>query len=284
MSLTGKFEIISKIWKQVYGLVRTYPEILVPFAASGIFDLFMLFILYLAPQPHVLDALGPVIRYLWGDEFLHYPLNFVLLPKLHNHARNLSGFVVGVMLTGTAVSMIAQAYNRIKPDFWAGFQKSAGKYFRLALIWGMLLFCVFLSRRILKFVIPYFDSFRMLMLAEFLLYVFIQLVFIYTIPSIVLENRKIYASFLRSIRLIKNYPIESLFIVSIPGLLLIPLGYVEIKMPRIMQDVYPEMMLYLLFAKIAIVTAIDLFVTASATVMLLVHRDKDGNVLATQRV
>lgn len=263
--------------------MRKYPEILVPFAVSGIFDIFLLFILYLAPQPHVLDVLGPVIRYFWGEEFLHYPLNFVLLPKLHDHARNITGFVVGVLLTGAAVSMISQAYSNVKPDFIAGLQKAAGKYGRLAIIWGMLLVCVFFSLRILRFVIPYFDSFGMLITAEFLLYVFIQLVFIYTIPSIILENRKIYASFLRSARLIRGYPVESLFIVSIPGLLLIPLGYVEIKMPRIMQEVYPEMMLYLLFAKIAVVTAIDLFVTASATVMLLVHRDKDSVILSRRR-
>jgi hypothetical protein len=58
------------------------------------------------------------------------------------------------------------------------------------------------------------------------------------------------------------------------GMLMIPLGYLEVNMPKIMENIYPEMMLYLLFLKIAVVTIIDMFVVVSATVILLVHREK----------
>ena len=276
MAVSEEIAVIPNTLQRVFTIFRTYPAIIIPFFLLALSNLILLAVLFLASQTPISFAMNPVIQKLWGDEFLHYPVNFLLLPKLLDHAMNFAGFFIGVALTGIAISMITQAYYNCRPVLNEGMRKVGKYYFRLAEIWGTLLFFAFLCTRIFKFIIPYFNSLRTFVFAEFLLNVFIQLAFIYAIPSVMVENKKVFASYIRSFRLVKEHTIGTVAIIVIPSLLLIPLGYVQMKMPEIMERMFPETMLYWLSVKIVIIAVVDLIVTACATVVLLNHRDSEN--------
>src|SRR3989338_10910657 len=97
---------IVEIYAQAFSVLKKDPTILFLFFVIGIFDAIALVILYFAPSSIIL---APVIRTLWGERFIHYPQNFVLLPKLFNYAHFLILSFFGIFVTGLAIKKIQAA-------------------------------------------------------------------------------------------------------------------------------------------------------------------------------
>ena len=74
--------------RRLFQLVRRYPIIVAPFIGVAMFEGFVLAVLFLAPRPPLSMALAPIIRAFWGEQFLHYPTNFLLLPKIFEYSRD----------------------------------------------------------------------------------------------------------------------------------------------------------------------------------------------------
>ena len=75
-------KIIGDVWKEVGRIVAKRPTVALPFLIAGLINAIALYILYLAPQHPVSALLAPPIRVYFGEQFLHYPANFLLLPRL----------------------------------------------------------------------------------------------------------------------------------------------------------------------------------------------------------
>ena len=112
---------LKKIAGKLSRLIKKYPNVIIPFAVMGVLDFITLYILYLAPQRPVSIALAPPIRAFWGEQFLHYPMNILLLPKLYNYAHMVLLATVGIVTTGAAIGMIHEASFGVKPKVFGSF-------------------------------------------------------------------------------------------------------------------------------------------------------------------
>lgn len=267
----GKFSIFA-VWRKLAGITRKNPVILTPFLWIAFFDALLLLVLFLAPRFPFSPVLAPIVRAFWGERFLHYPANFLVLPRFFYTMRLFLGVIIGSFLTGVAVSLIHQSEEGDVPLWWFGIRKAVSMYIRLIIIWGILLAVYFLTVKIFTFLDPFLISRKIIYGKNFLLGVSIQMLFIFTIPAIIIENKKIPGAIIRSLAFVKNFPVTIFIFIAIPSIMLVPMDYLQIKLPVLMGRFFPEVTLYVLGGKIFVITIIDFVITASATVLLLLQR------------
>ncbi len=84
----------------LYKSVSASYSLLIPFIILFIVDIILISVLYLSPRYPLSVLFAPPIRKLWGSQFLHYPMNFMLLPKLFYYARLVSSFYFWSLFNG----------------------------------------------------------------------------------------------------------------------------------------------------------------------------------------
>jgi hypothetical protein len=272
------FSLYPEVFRKLTGLIKRYPVIVMPFIAIAVFEAVTLTVLFLAPRPPLSMAIAPVIRAFWGEQFLHYPTNFLLLPKLFEYSRNILTFFTGIFFSGIALSMLLQASKGQRPEWFLGFGRVFSRYFRLALIWGLIFGLSAASSKVLSHYAGMFPSFRWFIAAEFAVSLVTQLLFVFSFPAIIVENRKAFMSLVRSLALLKNYPLTAFLIVFIPSLLVFPVMYAHVKLPFLMGTFAPEATLWVLGLHIGLVTVVDCLVTLGAGMLLIMHREDNKEV------
>lgn len=129
-SKSGKLSIF-KIYQVTFQLLRKHPAFFIPFIIFALFDALALIILFLAPRMPLILVLGPFIRTFWGEGFLHYPTNFLLLPKLFFLNRMVLSVIAGSLLSGIAVDIILGIYNEKPVRLRESFKTALRKYISL---------------------------------------------------------------------------------------------------------------------------------------------------------
>ena len=253
--------------------IRRHPVILTPFAGLALIYSGILAAAFLAPQPPFSVVFSPLIRAFWGEQFLHYPVNLMLLPRLFDYGKCAADLFLGITMTGIAVSLILQAHEGVAPDWWTGIQRAGRRYLRLIGVWSLTLACALLAVKLASFTSFLTGSRKFVFAAELLSAAAVQMVFVFAVPAIIIENRKITVSVARSVALLKRYPFATAALVVIPNLLLFPVLYIEGNPVNIVERMLPEAVLYLLSFRIAAVIAADCAITAASTVLLLAHRE-----------
>jgi len=269
------FSLFPMVVRRLYQLVRRYPIIVAPFIGVAVFEGLVLAVWFLAPRPPLSMALAPIIRAFWGEQFLHYPTNFLLLPKIFEYSRNVLTFITGILFSGIALSMLLQASQGQQPEWFLGIGRVARRYFRLVIIWGVVFGLSAACGKALSHYAGFFPSLRWFLAAEFAATVAVQLLFVFAFPAIVIENRKTFMSLIRSLALVRLYPLTSFLIVFIPSLFVLPVIYVQLHLPALMRTVAPEAALWALCLRIVLVTVVDCAVTLAAGMLLIIHRENE---------
>ncbi|MFZ5845100.1 MAG: hypothetical protein ACOY0S_01380 [Patescibacteria group bacterium] len=267
-------------------LVKTAPVIFIPFLIFAAVEALALWFIYLLPRPPLVIVFGPIIRTFWDEQFLHYPLNFILLPKLASNSRMVLSVILGSLLTGVAVFLTAAAGERKGLKFSAAFKTVGKKY--LALFIAILVMAAgfhFSSKLLFIFLIKYFSAgghIRLLFIpgqlwvgpiyaaVSFVLGLIIQSAFIYAVPALVLDNKKLIPALGASIKFFGRFFIPTLIMVGVPMLLYIPLMVINMNTALLILKFFPEAVLLVLFLEI-IVTAlvIDPLLTLATTLYYL---------------
>ncbi len=262
-------EIFTKLWRTL----RKYPGAMTPFLIMGFLDLVLLAALYYASKPPVSPNFTPYIRSLWGEKYLHYPANFLILPELFGYGKNMLMFVTGLLSSGVTIAVIFQILSNTEPDWKICISKTFNKYFAMFFIWALVMTANSIMVKFLGSFYIVFHSPKHIFIAEFFAGTVAQTIFVYSIPAIIIENKKILASIKRTLFLVKEYPLISLAIILLPNMLLAPMYYLHFKMTYFMSALFPEITLWMLVMKVIMTTAIDFVITVSAALMLLMHRE-----------
>jgi hypothetical protein len=267
-----------RLWGKAFSLIRKHPVILVPLVLAGIIDILILTVDFFYPQRPFLSLFSPVIRRIWGDYFLHYPYNFLLFPKLFSYGKSIAGFVTGVIFTGATVFMIAQAYGNNEPEFLPGLRRGLKRYGRNLTIWALTFLAVFMINRTALYLSERYFSYSSLAPAfTFMSGVAFQMCFVYAIPSVIVENRKVIPALKRNLALIKNNLPETAIFLFVPYAVLMPLLYVDF--PGLMNRFSPEAAVYILLLKIILLTAADILIISGVTILLCLDRDIQRNAI-----
>src|SRR4030042_674360 len=91
---------------------KNSPALFIPFLIFAAAESASLIFISLIPRMPLKLVFGPPIKTFWGEIFLHYPANFILMPKLASLARMGLTVVLGSLFTGMAVSAIFNMHQK----------------------------------------------------------------------------------------------------------------------------------------------------------------------------
>lgn len=266
-----------KTWKETINTFGQNKGMFLPFLIVGLVDVFLLIIIYLAPQPPFSAILGPPIKVFWGERFLHYPLNLFLIPRLFDIAHTISTAIIGVLMTGAAVRMLEEVHSGSKPDFGRGLTKSLRAYLKIFVIWLVMFVLVSAIFRLLPLIFRFKHgtASNLVLGAGFLISILLQALFIYAIPSVIVEEKKIWQAIKRSVSFCLGNFVPTLILVGLPTLIYIPILILKGKLSLAMSKVFPEAVL--IFSGLGIIISIimDCLITYSTAVLFLNKRKDD---------
>jgi len=260
-----------KTWKETLRILRQNHNILLPFIIVGLVDVVLFFMIYLAPQPPLSAILGPPIKVFWGERFLHYPFNLLLIPRLFDIAHIVSTALIGVLMTGVAVRMLNEAHSGLKPVIVISLNKTWRIYLRLLVIWLVMFGLVSVVLKVLPAIFHFKQRAASLIVfgAGFLISTLIQALFIYAIPAVVIEEKKIWPAIKRSVSFCQSAFLPTLILVGLPTLIYIPMLILKRKLPFLMSKVFPETVLIFIGLGIVISVIMDCLITSSTAVLFL---------------
>lgn len=284
-----RFSTIKKVYNTTAKSLRNNPVLFVPFLIFAIFEFITLIIIYLAPRMPLRVIFGPAIRTFWGEQFLHYPLNFLLLPKLASLSRMFLSVFLSSLLTGMAVAIVFDLYNKKQVKLKASFRVALKKYISLFIVVLILTAIFYFLVKIitigltkyfiaghsrLLFLGPGIWMGPILMTLNAVIAIFVQSAFIYAIPVLIIDNEKLIKSIIKSFTVFKSLFIPTIILVGLPVLVYIPIIVLEYNTAFLINRLFPEFILFVRFLSIiASSLVIDVLVTVSTTFLYLASKE-----------
>ncbi|MDP3919586.1 MAG: hypothetical protein Q8R76_02110 [Candidatus Omnitrophota bacterium] len=260
--------MVQKLPAGHFSVLSKNPTILLLFLVLALIEFAALLVLFLAPSELFSSLFAPVIRRFWGEQFLHYPENFVLLPKLFTHAHFVIVTFIGVVVSALVIKKVEGdvcGSESISILAAAGFVLR--KYFKLFIIW-IAMYAV--SRYAVTLVLLQETAsigyrFGMIYGVGILLHSFFAFLF----PSVVLSEGKFLKSVWEGLFLsIKNF-FCVLLVLAVPVAVLIGFSFIK-SMTRFYIELFsPESVLYVLMVGIIVSVMVDMFITTATTILFL---------------
>lgn len=283
-------KLVKEAYRVTFKAIRSNPVIFLPFAIFAIFELISLIILYLAVRMPLVLIFGPPIRVFWGERFLHYPINFLLLAKLTALSRLALSIISGSFLTGVAVGIILHIYNQKKILRLANiFKLTAKHYASLFLIVFITTTSFFTITKVMSGVfVKYFMFGRHAKLLfipagiwfgpiqialNFVLAILIHSLLVYAIPILIIEKCKLFKSLVSSVAFFKKTILPTFVLVGLPMIAYLPIIIFKQKATFFMNTISPEFNLVILTSGIMLNSLfVDLLITISTAYLYLNHR------------
>ena len=278
-------EIVKSTWKLTFKTLCEHPRILFPFFITVLAEVFFLSAFYYAPRPPLVAVLGPPIKKFFGEVYLHYPVNFALLPTLFYYGQIFVWLTVGVCMLGVTVSMINQVHEgRPCPSIIGSLNRALRRYPSLFLF-ALLIFLLSLaSFRIPRYLIMKFYflprgkffSLQAFFFISFFVAIAFESLLAYGIPSIIIERRSFIGALKRTFSLCRGMFVPTFILIVSPRLLDLMMAFLKQKLPFIMVKTFPDITLFILGLGIAITFITDLLVIACITNLFLVKKDTES--------
>ncbi|MFC1709813.1 hypothetical protein ACFL2J_07160 [Candidatus Omnitrophota bacterium] len=266
-------------------------SIFIPFIIFALFEFATLAVIYFIPRNPLRPILGPPISTFWGEKFLHFPTNFTLYPKLLWISKMGLTIFLGSLLTGMAVCLVINIYNKKKISLGAAFRVALKKYISLFIV--VLIFTILfyaLNKVLFINLVKYFKAGHnsllfmepdlwlgpILIVLNFMLAILVQSAFVYTIPILINETANPAKAILRSIILFFKSFFPTIFLVGIPMLIYIPKVILDLNSASLMYRFFPEVVIGFSVLGIVLSTLImDPIITVCATVLYLKKREEE---------
>lgn len=274
---------IEKIWLVSFNFIREHPVVLAPFIAIAFFETLILEIVNFCTRKPLAVVFAPIIRKFFGEQFLHYPNNFTLVPRLFNLGQIVIYILVSVFLTAVAVQIFFNIKNN-SPIVRRAIVKNSAKRYMAFIGYGLIFILVMiiiersegflflkaakvLSRHMFKIPDELFRVGSSLLI--FFTNVISQVFLIFTIPIIVIEKKNLLKAILGSAILGARNFLKVLWLILLPFLFYVPLFLTKAFMPIVMDKTFPESSFYVTLFGILISIFVDCFIIISAAQFLL---------------
>jgi len=276
---------IGKIYSFTFSSLKSRPLIFVPFLFLAVIELISLCVVYFSPQLPLRLFFGPIIRTFWGEQFLHYPANFALLPKLASLSQKADYLFFGSLMSSVVVVMVSQFFRKEKMNFKSAVRTGFKKYFHVFAVILLVTVLFQYSMKAFPFVLyKYFSAGHAKLLFipaslwlslgvivfNFILGILLQCAFIYSIPFIVLENLKFGKAIVRSMVLFKRLFLPTLILTTLPALLYIPIIILDLNAVFLIDTLFPEFIFLVAIIGLGLnVLLIDPLITLATTFLFL---------------
>ena len=257
-----------------------HPLIVYPFCVWAFVQLLTLEILYFAPRFPLSGIFAPLIEKLYANTFLHYPYNFILLPKLFHYVKLVLDLFLEGLLISTTMVIISHINNEKRIDFSGAIKKARLQYVHILVGTMIIDLAIFLTGSAfdlvqyrtlkihsqkgiffwLKELIlgggPYFN---------FIITIFIKAMFVYLFVLIVLENKKVLSALGNNFRLLRDSFPFMLGIVTLPMLFYLPVLFLRNNVTVIVSDAFPSLRAWVIILSILILAVIDAVIYTAVT-------------------
>ncbi len=205
-----------------------YPSLLIPFLVTAVFEGLVLTVLFYYPRSPFAAIFGPPVKAFYGIRFLHYPYNFLLLPKLFYYGQVLATLTLGVVMFGMAMGMVSQIHTEgTKPRIGGSINRSLRRYLPLVGVWLVTFIISLIILRgpaflIMKFMQPTTFAKILLQVVSYggILAVFlVEALFIYAYPAIVVERLGFLKGIARSFSISTGVFLTTAILVIVPRIL-----------------------------------------------------------------
>ena len=266
---------IVSIWKEVLTTVRKNPKLLIPFIVVALFDLGLLYFLYLAPQRPVISLLGPPITRIWGERFLHYPDHLFLLPKLFYYAHLFLNASLGLLMTGLAIGMFRDVRGKGSASILINLIDAIRRYLALLGVWIIMFVISF-------FLMELFDRIEvsdtlasLFSIGTYFLVMLIQVIFIYAMPAIIIEKKGLIGGLKRGFGLLKKFFIFTIILTMVPALLYLPVLALRENLAGLIGKTLPEIIVAVTACGVLMTILIDIFFTFCPALVFLKERERE---------
>lgn len=286
---TDKPSVISA-YRSALQTLKCFKLLWVPFFIFAAIETVFLLLLFLAPRVPFVYVIGPIIRTIWGERFLHYPGNFLLLPKLASLSRMGLAIFCGSLLTGMAVALTLAVYNKQQLNIGEAFKNVIKKYVSLFIIVYIFSLLYYVGVKLLtKGLMMYFlaGHARLLFLKAqawlgpvsvvlgFIFALFIQSAFAFAVPLLIIEKEKLIRAIGRSFVIFKKLFFRTLLLMLLPMLLYVPVIILNYYNGYLIDTLFPEFVLVVMLLSVVMNSLIiDPLVTISSTYFYLQYREK----------
>ncbi len=282
------FKTVVSVWTETLKLIRRHPLITMPFLVVSICEALALTMMFLAPRPPLSAVFGPIIRRLYlfpgmktGEPYLHYPENFLLLPRLFSHAQIAIGVTVGLLMNAMAVSMVFQIAEKDRYDWWPALRTGFVRYLTLFAVWLVVFGLQFVAGRFLPQLGRSIEARFFLYFVSILLVVILEAFFAYLFPAVVVENQRAGKAIIRSLVLAGSTFLITFSITMVPLLLRIGHMFLMQGNAALINRFFPEITLVLIGVGIVVTLISEIFFRVSATVFFLMRakaeKEKPGS-------
>ena len=261
-----------------------------PFIIFAILESLALILVFLSPRKPFDIVFAPPIRAFWGERFLHYPANFLLLSRLAGISRMFLAVIYSSLLTGAAVSMVSSYYTKKQAKLKDAFILALKKYASLFIIVLLFILIYYFSiKAINSGALKYFAKHqgRLLFLSpklwisvilpvfNFIFAILIQSIFTYAIPALIRDKVNLFKALAKSLRVFGRYFLQTIVLVGLPLLIYIPILILNYNTAFLINRLFPEFILIVLFSGIIVSSLIiDPLITVSTAVFYLLSKEQ----------
>ncbi|MBF0522888.1 MAG: hypothetical protein HQL24_07545 [Candidatus Omnitrophica bacterium] len=261
--------------------------ILFPYVVIAFIQLLLLEIFYFAPRHPLNLFFGPIIKKLWSDNYLHYPLNFVLLPTLFQNLQLPVYILVSSYFMAASINILVAVNNGDKLRLGNIYKKTFASYVHIIIAAAIsvgvsLLFLkgyeLILNRALIirsesglygnikKLVIygaPYFNL---------LLNILATCIVVYILPIIVIDRKNVFKALFLNIKMLFRSFFFTIFIVLVPSMLYVVI--ILLKNSDGLQSTAPELSAVIMACGILFVTIIDAVVYTTVSTNYLLGKEE----------
>jgi len=284
--MSGIMKSLAECGKKSFNLIRNHPAVMLPFFLLAIMEGISLSIWYYAPRPPLSAVLSPLIKAFAGEQFLHYPLNFLILPRLLFISRLMVYFSFGLMAAGMTVCSVYQIeVEKRTVGFWGNFNRAVRRYLSLlalGLIYALFSLLIYKVPRIIiaRFFIasPFAGYlFAVVFFVSFVGMVFCEGLSIYAVAYMVILRQGIFAGYKKGFLFFKKNFITVFLLLLFFRAFNAGLIIIKNKLPVLIKEffpVFPEITLFVLGTEIAVLFLANFFIALLACELLVVKKDE----------
>ncbi|MFH1594734.1 MAG: hypothetical protein ABID09_08585 [Candidatus Omnitrophota bacterium] len=273
---------VKNIWMSSFDLLVQKPVLLVPFLVVGFLEALALEAVYFAPRVPLVYVMGPIIRKLMGETFIHYPDSLLVIPNLLYYAQVLIYIVLGCFLAAVTVNLVKKIKMGIPLKTKALLSNASSRYVALFAFGILFTLVMFITKKVdtlifykalgplLKFIPRKAMVALPLLLAGsiFMATIVSSTLFALTIPIIVIRKRSLLKGLFESITLgIRHFPtiftmmlIPYFVYLPLVALKTYPIGFARRTIPEIIPITSAIGIIVAIFVECFVVVCLSQFI------------------------
>lgn len=259
-----------------------HPYLVIPFVLSALFDFIALISIYLAPRYPLSRLMAPPIRRFFGEQYLHYPKNFILIPRLFNYAHIVISFTIGIFMTAVFIFMLYKVLEKkgkilkepvVLPSIKRAFVKFIPMFLFFLVFYVLTLFVFKGISHVFNLI---GDNSKILVLIHlginFIASVIMYATFAMVFPAIVIEDNGLITAMITNFDILRKHFRRIALLMLIPSTLYLVIALNKFLAPRLMAQFEPEILLISISVTIVLTAIIDLFMTGFSTSFYMIQK------------